>query len=465
MGILSESPSWSAGVRHFEANAVLTGGPDCPDNLPLQDLANRTGWLKKQIDDLVSGALVAEYADRLKTPRNFAMTGDGSWNVTFDGSGNVTGVLALASTGVAPGSYGVVTVDVKGRVTAARQMNGGDVPGHDWSKITSGKPTSLAGYGITDGASAAQLAAAMQYALGISVDVVSDLNSISMSGSAVYGDKTANRPSPFGVVITVSNQINIPAGGTSSSCWVFQQAFTTDGAVLRRGRINAGNWSAWIPMADAGLSGVAAGTYGIVTVDDRGRVTAARQMGGGDVPAHDWSKITSGKPTSLAGYGIADGATVVQVSAAAPPGVVAHFAMPNPPSGWLVANGSAVSRAVYAALFAAIGTSYGAGDGSSTFNLPDLRGEFVRGWDAGRGVDSGRGFGTLQYDAFQGHRHNVNQVWTTGAGVTFPSPGVNSAGQATIDATDGTVAGVSGAPRVASETRPRNIALLACIKF
>ncbi|AOZ52678.1 hypothetical protein BKX93_02030 [Chromobacterium vaccinii] len=196
-------------------------------------------------------------------------------------------------------------------------------------------------------------------------------------------------------------------------------------------------------------------------------------MNGGDVPGHDWSKITSGRPTTLAGYGITDGVTVTQmasavtnaVTSAAPPGVVANFAMPNPPNGWLMANGSAVSRAAYAALFAAIGTTYGAGDGSTTFNLPDLRGEFVRGWDGGRGVDAGRSIGTLQYDAFQGHRHNVNQVWTTGAGITFPSPGVNSAWQATIDATDGTVAGVSGAPRVASETRPRNVALLACIKF
>ncbi|MCK9131735.1 phage tail protein [Haemophilus influenzae] len=64
-------------------------------------------------------------------------------------------------------------------------------------------------------------------------------------------------------------------------------------------------------------------------------------------------------------------------------GEVAFFARTTPPSGWLKANGAAVSRTTYAALFAAIGTTFGAGDGSSTFNLPDLRGEFVRGLDDG----------------------------------------------------------------------------------
>lgn len=55
MGTLTENPVWEAGVRHFEANAVLTGGPDCPDNLPLSDLANRTAWLKQQVETAQGG--------------------------------------------------------------------------------------------------------------------------------------------------------------------------------------------------------------------------------------------------------------------------------------------------------------------------------------------------------------------------------------------------------------------------
>ncbi|WP_256843203.1 tail fiber protein, partial [Rodentibacter rarus] len=74
-------------------------------------------------------------------------------------------------------------------------------------------------------------------------------------------------------------------------------------------------------------------------------------------------------------------------------GEVAFFARANPPNGWLKANGAAVSRTTYSALFAAIGTTFGAGDGHSTFNLPDLRGEFIRGLDEGRRVDNGRRLG------------------------------------------------------------------------
>jgi hypothetical protein len=61
-----------------------------------------------------------------------------------------------------------------------------------------------------------------------------------------------------------------------------------------------------------------------------------------------------------------------------PAGTVAYFPATTPPGGWLKANGQLVSRTTYAALFAVIGTTYGAGDGTTTFALPDLRGEFVR---------------------------------------------------------------------------------------
>ncbi len=81
---------------------------------------------------------------------------------------------------------------------------------------------------------------------------------------------------------------------------------------------------------------------------------------------------------------------------AAPPGEVAYFAMSSAPSGWLKANGAAISRTTYSALFAAIGTTFGAGDGSTTFNVPDLRGEFIRGFDDSRGVDSGHSLGGAQ---------------------------------------------------------------------
>jgi microcystin-dependent protein len=68
-----------------------------------------------------------------------------------------------------------------------------------------------------------------------------------------------------------------------------------------------------------------------------------------------------------------------------PLGVVLPYAGTTAPAGWLLAQGQAVSRTTYAALYALIGNTYGAGNGSSTFNLPDLRGRVIAGVDAGDG--------------------------------------------------------------------------------
>lgn len=154
-------------------------------------------------------------------------------------------------------------------------------------------------------------------------------------------------------------------------------------------------------------------------------------------------------------------------------GMVAFFAMNSAPTGWLKANGAAISRSTYAKLFSAIGTTYGSGDGSTTFNLPDMRGEFARAWDDGRGVDSGRALGSAQLDQFQAARERYSQSSTVNTGATQAHAtgggGVQYAGTSAPLPTDGgaiydTVSGY-GTPRYGTETRGRNVALLACIKY
>jgi microcystin-dependent protein len=110
-----------------------------------------------------------------------------------------------------------------------------------------------------------------------------------------------------------------------------------------------------------------------------------------------------------------------------PAGMVMHFAGADAPSGWLVCDGSAVARADYADLFSAIGTGYGAGDGSTTFNLPDLRGEFLRGLDSGRGVDADRALGSAQGEAYKSHTHTGSSS-NTGSHTHTGSVTVNSDG-------------------------------------
>ena len=96
---------------------------------------------------------------------------------------------------------------------------------------------------------------------------------------------------------------------------------------------------------------------------------------------------------------------------------------------------------------------FGIGDGSTTFNVPDLRGEFVRGWDDGRGADASRAFGVLQLDALKSHTHTIDRALTTGSGGSGPGSNGGDPYVSNTSATGGT------------ETRPRNVALLACIKF
>lgn len=143
-------------------------------------------------------------------------------------------------------------------------------------------------------------------------------------------------------------------------------------------------------------------------------------------------------------------------ASAVPAGAVAHFARSTAPAGWLECNGATVSRATYSALFAAIGTTFGAGDGATTFRLPDLRGEFIRGWDAGRGADPGRTFGSFQGDELRSHTHSV----------TLPIDNDSQAGpdDESISTLGGTLTFGTSATGGA-ETRPRNVALLPCVKY
>jgi microcystin-dependent protein len=159
---------------------------------------------------------------------------------------------------------------------------------------------------------------------------------------------------------------------------------------------------------------------------------------------------------------------VINASSGIKAGTVAHFAASTAPTGWLKANGAAISRTAYAALFAAIGTTYGVGDGSTTFNVPDLRGEFVRSLDDGRGVDSGRAIGSYQNHGVIDHKH------FQGAGEEFPILGAYSTTSwRNNSSTSGTpylawtsgMYSTSGVYAGQNETRPRNVALSACIKY
>lgn len=158
-----------------------------------------------------------------------------------------------------------------------------------------------------------------------------------------------------------------------------------------------------------------------------------------------------------------------------PIGGIMMWGTTSVPSGWLECAGQAVSRTTYANLFAVLGTTYGVGDGSTTFNLPDMRGEFVRGYDNGRGVDSGRTIGSSQAEDVPDHNHQWYEEDDNGSSKRIDT--TTAGGAASTFDSDGTAKAMNSYELYGDcwtssqldfgtgENRPRNVALMFIIKY
>lgn len=346
-----------------------------------------------------------------------------------------------------------------------------------WVKLLkTGQQSTLADYGITDGLPLKPTLSA------------TDLNSITDSG--IYHQRmNAQASSAPNYPIALAGMLMVYA--CDGMVYQTYQTYNNQGCFYRCRY--TGNWSPWQKLAEA--ANTLAG-YGItdgasktdlqkavndLVADAPGALNTLQELAaalGNDANfAASITKLLSAKAdkaTTLAGYGIADAATSVQVNSAAPAGMVAHFAMPQAPNGWLIADGRTLQCKDYPALSAAIGKIYG-GDGITTFTLPNLCGEFIRGWDNGRGVDSGRMLGKSQdatsivissridgtmagscwHDALRPRNFDSR------SGIAATSGGGGNWGGGLVS--DGSLPN----SQVGLETfpvRPRNIALLACIK-
>jgi phage-related tail fiber protein len=206
----------------------------------------------------------------------------------------------------------------------------------------------------------------------------------------------------------------------------------------------------------AGRTGIAAGTYKSLTVDEYGRATAGAN------------------PETLAGFGIKDSYTKAEVEAliakasALPVGSIVAFPVDAPPPGFLELDNSVKSSATYPDLSAYLDGKFNKGDeGVGNFRLPEARGEFLRGWDHGRGVDSNRGVGSYQTDTLQ----NITGVFDgyldiTSASGVFEKSNLNTAPNpiSQRNAYHAVTFDASRVARTSTETRPRNIAVMWCIK-
>jgi len=198
----------------------------------------------------------------------------------------------------------------------------------------------------------------------------------------------------------------------------------------------------------------------------------------------DTQKLYIGDGSTPGGFPISGGASS-STGVVIPTGAIIIFPTDNPPTGFLECDGSAISRTTYSNLFSAIGTTYGNGNGSTTFNIPDYRGYFLRAADHGAGRDpdassrnnrgdgnTGDKVGTKQDHDNEEHFHHI--ATNPGNQAAPGSIGANNSMEKTPNTTSAAheyhLSGVNTIPTLGktspvggSETRPKNINVLYCI--
>ena len=170
--------------------------------------------------------------------------------------------------------------------------------------------------------------------------------------------------------------------------------------------------------------------------------------------------VSGDNPGTLAAMGITDTYTKPQIdtmvsASALPIGAMVAFPVNKIAPGFLEINGSVQSIAAYPDLATFLGTAFNKGDeGTGNFRLPESRGEFLRGWDHGRGIDAARTIGSYQAGQIESHYHtyNVTSVTAGSGGVSTATP-TDTAGSVKFTNASG-----------GSETRPRNLAVMWCLK-
>lgn len=462
--------------------------------------------LQDGITKLIDGTSVAGKAGRWATARKMTLTGGVSGSVSQDGSADASMVVTVNPTGH---THTIAqTTNLQEQLDAKLPLVGGKVTGATafYQGINGGYG---AGNGATDNWGAAIWSIGPIYG---GEGLAADYKPTQLYGLAWMRGGQANTDPKIGEGVYLYQTGNLKSGIGSSGIYT-SGTYYGNGAGITQ--LNASNLASGT-LPDARLSG----TYNGVNISgNAGTATkwaAARTLsftgGATGSVALDGSGNVS---VALAVQPSAHTHTLAQVTgltdeliAAAPPGLIGSFATIAVPAGWLKCNGAAISRTAYARLFAVLGVQFGAGNGSTTFNLPDARGEFIRGLDEGRGINPNRVLGSIEASqnlshahaatvaAAGDHSHSVSGTAASAGAHTHTAPraqnndigngspnfttanllngttaATNSAGAHTHTVT-GTAASAGAHTHVTTiaaeggtEARPRNIAFAVCIKY
>lgn len=416
MAVLSETETYETGVYQLEITDPVVGGANGIDNLQAKQLANRTAWLKKQITDFLSGAISAKKADTLTNARKINM-------VNFDGSADIniearlgTAIASAATTTIGATGAGD-TVHITGTMT-----------------ITS---------------------------FGVSTSANGVLRTVVFDGVLTLTHNATSLILPTGAnILTAAGDVaEFICENTTLGYWKCTGYQRADGTALISG-IASGKIDYFATTtAPAGYlkangSAVSRSTYGALFTaicPTYGAVTSISNGAGAVVTTPTAHGRVLNDPITFTTAGALPTGLVAGTTYYVAGTITSTTFQLSATIGGAVITTSSAGSGVHTLIYVPFGTS--AGD-TANFLLPDLRGEFIRGWDNGRGIDTNRVFGSWQADDFKSHTHAyTSSNFASGATTAYAFSGSGAYGANATQATGGT------------ETRPRNSALLACIKY
>lgn len=279
---------------------------------------------------------------------------------------------------------------------------------------------------------------------------IGDLRSVNITASAAISADTVVR-------ITGDDSTNLrPRAATVTAISQLPLGYATTAIALNAGG-NVVTFGRVVTTLNASASAVGDPVY----------ITAAGVLSISNSDAFKIGTVVTNTTNAVVFFDFANAS--IQTSSV-PSGTVIASARSTAPAGYLLCNGAAYSRATYATLFAAISTTYGVGDGTTTFNIPDTQGAFLR--SAGTSIGYTQNvtvtLGTKIDDAFQGHYHNLNNgnsIWQNSSIITLPTGASYFGNTVNISVGAPISDGPNGTPRIANETRVKSVAVNYFIKY